>query len=155
MQHITLTNLVLLAAKQETNKKACRLTKKNIKTFSGKKVTRMSQRAEEGEDRDSNGPKQKNKRRGSKMESNDSPEISDMGVTSDMLGLPFVDLVDRTPTITQHYIEYQHLYIASVHNLVDRTPTVYTARGSPHWKLTHCAAREHSNVSRCGLAVRR
>ena len=47
----------------------------------------MGQQAEKRQDRKSNRTRQKNKRGDSKMESNDSHEISDRGETSDIPGL--------------------------------------------------------------------
>ena len=48
----------------------------------------MYQQAEKRVGRKSNRTRQKNKRGDSKEESNDNPEIPDMGETSDIPGLP-------------------------------------------------------------------
>ena len=48
----------------------------------------MSQQAEKRQDRKSTGRRQKNKRGGSKVESNDSHEIPDKRETSNILRLP-------------------------------------------------------------------
>ena len=76
--HIPPTNLLLIAAKQESPKKAYLLTK-NIEEFSGKKFRRKDQQKEK--DRKGNTTRQKNKRGDSKVESNGSPEIPDRGET--------------------------------------------------------------------------
>ena len=83
MLHIPPTNL-LLAAKQEPYKKAYLLTK-NIEEFSGKSSEGPAGRKRK--DRKGNRTTQ-NKRADSKVESNDSPEIPDIGETSDIPGLP-------------------------------------------------------------------
>ena len=80
MLHIPLTNLLLLAAKQEPYKKAYFLTK-SIEEFSGKSPDEWTSRQKEKKDRKSNRTRQKNKRGDSKVESNDSPEIPDRGET--------------------------------------------------------------------------
>ena len=96
--HITPTNLLLLAAEQEPYKKAYLLTK-NIEDFPEKKFRRMEQQAENKmTDKLSNRSRQKNKRKDSKVESNDSPEIPDRGETSDIPGLP-------SGGITEPYLE--------------------------------------------------
>ena len=87
MLHIPLTNLLLLAAKQEPYKKNPTLSLR----FFCKKFNRMDQQAEKRKkrtDRKSNRTRQKNKRADSKVASNDSPEIPDRGETSDILSLP-------------------------------------------------------------------
>ena len=61
---------------------------KNIEEYSGKKLRRMGQQAENRSDRKNNRTRQKNKTGVSKVESNDSPEIPDRGQTLDILGLP-------------------------------------------------------------------
>ena len=84
--HIPLTNFLLLAAKQESYKKAY-LLMNNIEEFSGK----SSEKGPAGRkryDRKGNRTRQKNKRGDSKVESNDSPEIQDRGEISDIPGLP-------------------------------------------------------------------
>ena len=80
------TNCLLLTAKQEPYKKASLLTK-NIEEFSGKSLEERASR-QKMKDRKGNRTRQKNKRRDSKVESNDSPEIPDRGETSDIPGLP-------------------------------------------------------------------
>ena len=85
MLHIPLTNLLLLAAKQEPYKKAY-LSMKNIDEFLGKSLEGPAGRKRS--DSKGNRTRQKNKRRDSKVESNDSPEIPDRGETSDIPGLP-------------------------------------------------------------------
>ena len=77
----------LLAAKQERRQKAYLLTKKT-EEFYGKKVRRMGEQAGKRQDTKSKGSRQKNKRGNSKMEPNDSPEISRQGETSDIPSLP-------------------------------------------------------------------
>ena len=94
MLHMPPTNLLLLAAKQEPYKKAY-LLMKNIEEFSGK-FRRKDQQAEK--DRKGNRTTQKNKTGDSKVESNDSPEISDRGETSDIPGLPLCSLLHIPPT---------------------------------------------------------
>ena len=86
MMHIPQTNLLLLAAKQEPYKKAYLLTK-NVEEFSGKKVQEKGP-AGRKKDETERGTRRKNKRLDSNVESNDSTEIPDMGVTSDTPGLP-------------------------------------------------------------------
>ena len=76
MLHIPPTNFLLRAAKQEQYKKAY-LLKNNIEEFSGKRSGEWASRI-----------RQKNKRGDYKVESNDSPEISDRGETSDIPSLP-------------------------------------------------------------------
>ena len=78
--HIPRANLLLLAAKQESCKKAYLLAN-NIEEFSGKKLRRKDQQAEKKQDRKGNRTRQKNKRGDSKLESNDRPEIPDKGET--------------------------------------------------------------------------
>ena len=78
MLHIPPTSLLLLAAKQESYKKASLLTK-NTEEFSGKKVQKKGPAGRKRLDRKSNRTRQKNKRGDSKVESNDSPEIPDKG----------------------------------------------------------------------------
>ena len=73
MLHIPAINYHLLAAKQEPYQKAYLLTK-NTEEFLGKKSGEWASR-------------QKNERRDSKVESNDSPEIPDRRETSDVPGL--------------------------------------------------------------------
>ena len=85
MLHVPLTNLLLLAAKQEPYKRAYLLTK-NIEEFSGKKVQK---KGPVGRKSNSNRTRQKNKREDSTVESNDSPEIPDRGETSDIPRLPW------------------------------------------------------------------
>ena len=51
----------------------------------------MGQQGEKRQDRKSNRTRQKDKRGDSKVESNDSPKIPDMGQTSDTPGLPSGD----------------------------------------------------------------
>ena len=107
--HIPVTNLRLLAAKQEPYKKAYLLTK-NIEEFSGKSseertsrykkirqkglghkesfVRRLMLGHKESFVRRLNRTRQKNKRGASKVESNDSPQIPDRRETSDIPGLP-------------------------------------------------------------------
>ena len=84
--HIPPTNLLLLAAKQESCKKAY-LLMKNIEEFLGK-VQKKGPTGRKRSDRKGNRTMQKNKRGDSKVESNDSTEIPDMGETSDIPGLP-------------------------------------------------------------------
>ena len=76
---------LLLAAKQEPYKMAYLLTK-NTEEFSEKSSRKWTSRQKK--DRKSNRTRQKNMRRSSKVESNDSPEIPDRGKTSDIPGLP-------------------------------------------------------------------
>ena len=85
--HIPPTNLLLLAAKQESYKKAYLLTK-HIEEFSGKSSEEWTSRQKKKKDRKSNRTWQKNKRGGSKVESNDSPLIPGRRETSDIPGLP-------------------------------------------------------------------
>ena len=59
----------------------------------------MDQQAEKRKDRKSNRTRQKNKRRDSKVESNDSPEIPDTGETSDIPGLPSGGLSKEYKTV--------------------------------------------------------
>ena len=87
MLHIPPTSLLLLAAKQESYKKAYLLTK-NIGRIFWKKFRRMDQQAGKNPDRKGNRTRQKNKREDSKVGSNDSPEIPDRGETSDIPGPP-------------------------------------------------------------------
>ena len=87
MLHIPPTNLLLLAAKQESYKKAY-LLKKNIEEFSGKSSEERTSRQKKRSDRKGNRTRQKNKRGDSKVESNDSREIPDRGETSDIPGRP-------------------------------------------------------------------
>ena len=90
MLHVPPTNLFLLAAKQESYKKAYLLTK-HIEEFSGKSLEEWTSRQKKKKtryDRKSNRTRQKNKRKDSKVESNDSPEIPDKEETSDIPGLP-------------------------------------------------------------------
>ena len=68
-------------------KKSLSLNEKYWRIF-WKKFRRMGQQAEKRWDRKSNRTRQKNERWDSKVESNDSPEIPDRGVTSDITGLP-------------------------------------------------------------------
>ena len=86
MLHIPPTNCLLLTAKQEPYKKAYLLTK-NIEEFSGKSLEERASR-QKMKDRKGNRTRQKNKRRDSKVESNDSPEVPDRGETSDIPSLP-------------------------------------------------------------------
>ena len=74
MVHISPTNVLLLAAKQEPHKKAYLLTK-NTEEFSRKEFRRKGQQEEKRSDRKGNRTRQKNKTGDSKVESNDSPEI--------------------------------------------------------------------------------
>ena len=71
MLHRPPTNLVLLAAKEETYQNACLLTK-NIEdfffSFGGKQVRRMGQQTGKRQDRKSNGSRQRNKRGASKVD---------------------------------------------------------------------------------------
>ena len=60
---------------------------KNVEEFSEKKFRGTDQQAEK-KIRENNRTTKKNKRRDSKAESNDSPEIPDRGETSDIPGLP-------------------------------------------------------------------
>ena len=69
--HIPLTNLLLLAVKQEPHKKDYLLTKK---------FRRMDKQAEK-KDKKSNRIRQKNKKVDSKVELNNSPEIPDRGAS--------------------------------------------------------------------------
>ena len=87
MLHIPLTNLLLLAAKQEPYKKVYLLTK-NIEEFSEKSSEEWTSRQKKRSDRKSNRTRQKNKRGYRKVESNDSPEILEQGETSDIPSLP-------------------------------------------------------------------
>ena len=75
--HIPPTNLLLLAAKQESCKKAY-LLMKNIEEFLGK-VQKKGPTGRKRSDRKGNRTMQKNKRGDSKVESNDRPEIPDWG----------------------------------------------------------------------------
>ena len=72
MLHIPLTILLLLAAKQESYKKAYLLTKNTEEKEKIERVTGLGRRT----------------RGNSKVESNDSPEIPDRGKTSDIPALP-------------------------------------------------------------------
>ena len=79
MLHIPSTSSLLLAAKHESYNKACHSTK-NLQEFSRKKSDRewtsiLKKKKKRKEDRKSNKTRQKNKRRDSKVELNDSPEI--------------------------------------------------------------------------------
>ena len=79
MLHIPPTNLLLLAAKQEPYKKAYLLTK-NIGRIFWKRFKSMERQAEEKKKtKRVIGPRQKNKRAASKVESSHSPEIPDRG----------------------------------------------------------------------------
>ena len=77
--HIPLTNLLLLAAKQESYKTAYLFTK-NTEEFSKKKFRRKEQQAEKGKIERVTGLGRRT-RGDSKVESNDSPEIPDRGET--------------------------------------------------------------------------
>ena len=77
MLHTPPTNLLLLAAKQETYKKAYLLTK-NIEEFSGKSLEERTTRQKKIRQKGYR-TRQTNKRGVSKVESNDSPEIPDRG----------------------------------------------------------------------------
>ena len=64
---------------------------KSIEKLSGKKGLEkgpVGRRKKRRRDRKSNGSRQKNKKRDSKVGSNDSPEIPDSGKTSDIPGVP-------------------------------------------------------------------
>ena len=74
MLHKPPTNLLLLAAKQEQNKKAYLLTK-NVEESFGKSSEEWSSRLKKIRQKVSNRTRQKNKRGDNKVESNDSPEI--------------------------------------------------------------------------------
>ena len=79
--HIPPTNLLLLAAKQESDKKAYLLTK-HIEEFSGKSLEEWTSRQKKKKkryDRKSNSTRKKNMKGDSKVESNDSPGIPDRG----------------------------------------------------------------------------
>ena len=86
MLHTPPTNLLLLAAKQETYKKAYLLTK-NIEEFSGKSLEERTTRQKKIRQKGYR-TRQKNERRDSKVESNDIPELPGKGETSDIPGLP-------------------------------------------------------------------
>ena len=86
MLHRPPTNLLLLAAKQESHKKAY-LLMKNIEEFLGK-VQKKGPTGRKRSDRKGNRTMQKNKRGDIKVESNDSTETQDREETSDILGLP-------------------------------------------------------------------
>ena len=58
---------------------------KNIEEFSGKSSGELSSRQKKRYDRKSNRTRLQNKRGDSKVESNDSPEISDREETLDMM----------------------------------------------------------------------
>ena len=87
MLHISPTNLLLLAAKQEPYQKKAYLLTKNIEEFSGTSSEEWTRRQKKDK-RENNRTRQKNKRGNSKVESNDSPEIPDKGETSDFPSLP-------------------------------------------------------------------
>ena len=86
MLYIPPTNCLLLTAKQKPYKKAYLLTK-NIEEFSGKSLEERASRQKTIRQKGYR-TRQKNKRRDSKVESNDSPKIPDRGETSDIPGLP-------------------------------------------------------------------
>ena len=90
MLHISLTNVLFLAAKQEPYKKAYFLTK-NIEVFSGKSSGEWTSRQKKRYDKNSNRTRQKNKRGDSKVESNDSPGIPDREEILDIPGVPSGD----------------------------------------------------------------
>ena len=78
MLHIPPTNYNPLAAKEEPYQKASR-NEKYWRIFWKNIVWEWASRQRKREDRKSNGSRQKNKRGDSKVKSNDSPEIPDMG----------------------------------------------------------------------------
>ena len=86
MLHIPPTNLLLLAAKQESYRKAHLLTK-NIEECFGKSSGEWTSSQKERSDRKNDRIRQQNKRGDSKVESNYSPEIPDRGET-DIPGRP-------------------------------------------------------------------
>ena len=90
MLHILPTNVLLVAAKQKPYKKSYLLTK-NIEEFSRKSSAEWASRQIKRYDRKNRRTRQKNKRGGSKVESNDSPEIPDRGETSNVSGIPSRD----------------------------------------------------------------
>ena len=92
MLHTPLTNLLLLAAKQESYKRAYLLTK-YTEEFSGKSSEERTSRQKKIEK--VTGLGRRNKRGDSKVESNDSPEIPDRGETSDIPGLPSGELTEE------------------------------------------------------------
>ena len=65
---------------------------KNIEEFSGKGSGEWTSRQKKRYNKKSNRTRQKNMRGDSKVESNDSPAIADIGETSDIPGLPSVEL---------------------------------------------------------------
>ena len=88
MLHIPLTNLLLLAAKQEPHKKKLPLNEKYLIFW--KKFRRVGQQAAKIK---TNRTRQKNKRGNSKVEPNDSPEIPDRGERSNIPGHPLGHLM--------------------------------------------------------------
>ena len=80
MLHTHPTIYHFLAAKEEPYQKAYLFTK-TIEEFSGEKKTvrKLGQQAEKRQDRKIYGSRQKIKKRGIRMKSNDSPEIPDQG----------------------------------------------------------------------------
>ena len=78
MLHIPPTNLLCLAAKQEPYIEAY-LSTKNIEGFSGKSSREWAGMLKKRYGRKNNRSRQKKKRKDSKVESNDSPEIPDRG----------------------------------------------------------------------------
>ena len=84
MLHIPPANL-LLAAKQDPYKKTYLFTK-NVEEFSGKSSEEWTNRPKKDKTERVTGLGRRT--RDSKVESNDSPEISDRGETSDIPGLP-------------------------------------------------------------------
>ena len=78
MLHIPPTNSLLLAAKQEPYKTAYHLTKILNNFLERNQENGPAERKKDGK---SNRSQQKNKRRDSKVESNNSPEIPDRGET--------------------------------------------------------------------------
>ena len=62
----------------------------------------MGQKAEKRQDKKSNGSRQKNKRENSKAESNDIPEIPDMGEASDIPSLPLGTRPANKSTVPDH-----------------------------------------------------
>ena len=92
MLHIPLTNYQLLAVKQEPHQKANLFNKKILKNFPEKKIRKMGQYAKE---RQALGICRR--QRDSKVESNDSPEISDRGPPWSNSAWPPVNVCSQFP----------------------------------------------------------
>ena len=114
MLHIPPTNLLFLAAKQETYKKAYLLTK-NTEEFSGKKVQKNGPVGRKRLNKKSKRTRQKNNRGDSKVESNDSLEIPDRVETSDIPSLPLGAIhTDKHECINIH-VAHAHSFSIHIH----------------------------------------